>query len=124
MITRDLLLEFVEQDPDVSDWWGGTPEEFAEAPDCDVIATRFANYLADHGIVSRVVKVTMHSPYDDMLGDHYFTVIQGIAVDWTARQFHNVFVSPAGDRLDVDQIPSPLLFLWPGPYPLPTLVAQ
>lgn len=132
MITRQLLMEFLDEDDDAKAW-GGLRDDFVDAPDCDVMADRFANWLGARGIVAGVATVQMSSPYESVLGTHYFTVVHGIAVDWTARQFYNVRgPSFAIDALhgkeryivqDESEIPSPLLFVWPGPYPLPTLEA-
>ena len=113
-------MKFLEQDDDAK-LWGGTPEEFTNAPDCNVLAERFAWWvMANYGKSADVVVVDMVAATDDIGGGpHWFTVIDGVAFDWTARQFHNVLGMP----LAYDEIPSPLLFLWPGPYPLPMLEA-
>jgi hypothetical protein len=124
VITRDLLLRFLEEDDDAK-LWGGAREDFENAPDCDVMAYRFANWLNDHSGIATVVKVEMSSPFDSILGEHYFTVVDGIAIDWTARQFYNVEGRDTWNIVeDESEIPCPLLFVWPGTYPLPTLTAR
>lgn len=116
-------MKFLDEDEDARRW-GGTRDDFADAPDCDVMADRFANWLGEQGIISGVASVRMSSPYEHTLGEHYFTVVRGIAVDWTARQFYNVRGATSLIVNDESEIPCPLLFVWPGPYPLPTLNAE
>lgn len=119
MNLRTLCMAFLDQDDDAKAW-GSTPEEFTDAPDCDVMAKRFAHFAETNGHPAEVVQVNVHAEFEGCTDIHLFTVIDGVAVDWTARQFHNV----EGVNLDASEIPSPLLFLWPGPYPLPTITVQ
>lgn len=122
MNLRDICLTFLEQDDDAKSW-GGEPDDFADAPDCNVMAKRFDRFvMIEYGLSADAVKVKIEARDDSCTDLHWFTVIDGmgVAVDWTARQFHNV----QGMDLDVSEIPSPLLFLWPGPYPLPTITAE
>lgn len=110
-----LINEFLDKDAEVYAW-GSYPEDFADAPDCDIMADRFKEFLALRGVESRAICVRVGS--DDITDLHWFTVTEdGLGVDFTARQFHNV----RGQSLDYDQIPCPLIFLWPGHYPLPGL---
>jgi hypothetical protein len=119
MNLRDLLLEFIDSDPDAASW-GSEPEEFAEAPDCDVMAERFVEFAKADGYEAEVVECDVSAVYESCVDKHWFAVVDGIGVDWTARQFHNV----QGQPLDYSQIPCPLLFVWPGPYPIPTLTLE
>jgi hypothetical protein len=111
-----IVNEFFINDADARDWTSN-PDTFREAPDCDVMAGRFLRHLMLRGISARVVqvKVTADDPMTDV---HYFTVIDdGVAFDFTARQFYSLDGMP----LTYDEIPCPLVFLYPGPYPLPTI---
>lgn len=112
-----LLQEFLHATPDAQMW---LEDDFSEAPDCDVIAHLFLGWALGSGILAQNVTVRMNSPYEATLDEHVFTVLDnGTAIDWTARQFHNC----EGMPLEADQIPVPLIFLWPGDYPLPDLIA-
>lgn len=112
----EIVEEFFFIDDDAK-FWGSDPDQFADAPDCNVMAERFKHFLGVRGIESRVVKVMVRAE-DECTDVHYFTVTsEGVAFDWTARQFHNL----EGMPLAYDQIPCPLAFIWPGPYPLPTI---
>lgn len=111
----DIFEEFTKANAEAR-LWGRQPDEFTDAADCDVVSRAFMWFLRDrYGIDSTVVGV--HATYEGGEDHHFFTVLDecGLAVDWTARQFHNVTDFP----LAHDQIPYPLLFAWPGPYPLP-----
>lgn len=112
---RDLCLRFLAEDEDAQ-LWGQHPDDFSDAPDCDVMTKRFAQFATAEGLPADVVRVELNAPLDTMGGGpHWFAVINGVAFDWTARQFYDVH----GVNFAYDEIPQPLLFLWPGPYPLP-----
>lgn len=88
-----------------------------EFPDCDVMTRRFTTFARALGYdaVTVVAGPPEPQPWYDK---HWFTVIEGCAIDWTARQFYNV----AHDRADwfkPTELPTPLLFAWPGDYPVP-----
>ena len=114
-----MCLAFLAQDDDAKAW-GATPDEFDDAPDCDVMAERFVRFATTHGLTANVVRVKIEATFDGCTDLHWFAVVEGVGFDWTARQFHNV----EGMDLDHSEIPCPLLFLWPGPYPLPTITAE
>lgn len=120
-----LLHDFELLTPEADLWLDAEADDLGEAEDCDVLSDLFATHCRDRGVDARVVAVEMRSEHESMLDVHYVTVlgpapIAGLAVDWTARQFHNA----AGVNLDVAEIPCPLVFPFPGPYPLPTLTAE
>lgn len=116
----NLINRFIKESDDAKAW-GGTPNDFTNAADCDVMSIRFQDFLRGNGIEARVVKAKVFAPHDDMTDVHYFVVTDtGLAFDWTARQFYNL----DGFPLDYDDIPCPLLFAWPGTYPLPLYMEE
>lgn len=112
-----LVAAFVEESVFAQPW---RDLDFEESEDCDVVTAAFVAYASERGLDVEAVKVEMTSPLESMLGEHWFALVDGVAIDFTARQFHNV----AGMPLSAAQIPIPLVFLWPGEYPLPTLTAE
>lgn len=114
---RALVADFVLLNP-IADPWADA--ELEDSEDCDVVSSAFTAHCLARGAEAFTVRVEMTSPFEAILGEHYFTVLGvGVAVDFTARQFHNV----EGVHLDIEEIPFPLVFLWPGDYPLSTLTA-
>lgn len=116
---RDLLLAFAQTDRDAVAWskYRPGPAWQEELPDCDVMADRFTAFALAHGHQARTVEC--HPPQIEPWYDgHWFTVTGDCAIDWTARQFYNV-AENRDDWLDPEIIPTPLVFRWPGPYPIP-----
>lgn len=119
-----LCTRFLESDRDALGWKFAYPDETQwESPDCDVMSDRFLRFARETGRDGFVVRV---ESVDE--GPHWFTVISGIgsepdaAVDWTARQFWNAgHPAPPTDPL---LIPCPLVFEWPGRYPLAVVEFQ
>lgn len=128
-LITDVVTGFIAHHPDLTTPWRTAELEFSE--DCDVLSDAFAAYCRARGLTAETVQVTMSSPLETMLDIHYFTVVTfgpaggcsddgvRLAIDFTARQFHNC----GGMPLDILDIDFPLMFAWPGDYPLPTLTA-
>lgn len=120
----DLCARFLEADRDALGWLHLYPDESEwESPDCDVMSERFIHFSHAAGIPGFIVRA---ESIDE--GPHWFAVIQlpgseqQLAVDWTARQFHNAgFPAPPTDPA---LIPCPLVFEWPGRYPLDVVEFQ
>lgn len=112
-----LIEEFEQLDPDARRWTGSA-EDFEGAERCWEMSRRFSNFLASRGHDSEIVHAVLDSP-DWLVDDHWFTVFDGYAIDWTARQFH--WVEGVVDNEDEDLIYAPQVFAWPGEYPLPPL---
>jgi len=86
------------------------------------MSDRFLGFARARGFEGHLVRA---DSLDE--GQHWFAVVSPLeagpadratatAVDWTARQFHNAgYPAPATDP---DLIPCPLVFDWPGTYPL------
>jgi len=113
-----LCRRFLLEDPDAQGWAFLYPdEEHWESPDCDVMSRRFIDLARSEGFDAHLVHA---SSIDE--GDHWFAVIQlsggtaAIAVDWTAKQFYTA--GHPAPPTDPDLIPCPLVFRWPGRYPL------
>lgn len=119
---RDAVLGFIAADDDAK-LWGMEPDDFTNAPDCDVMSDRFVTFLARYGITGTRLDLTTSSPCDTLVGPYHAVVeVNGICVDWTARQFYNAnYVSGI---LDASQIPCPLLFVRGGQYPIPTIIIE
>jgi hypothetical protein len=116
-----LCARFIRTDRDAWGWAFLYPDESAwESPDCDVMSERFLRLAEAYSFAGFLVRAESHD--DDR---HWFTVVtepgdpaSGIAVDWTARQFYNAVWMAA--PTDPALIACPLLFGWPGRYPLGT----
>ncbi|WP_311245295.1 MULTISPECIES: hypothetical protein [unclassified Microbacterium] len=108
---------FLFEDLDAQGWAFLYPDESEwESPDCDIMSRRFLELARREGLDGELVHVTS---VDE--GPHWFAVLAdsrgvSIAVDWTARQFYNAGY-PASPT-DPELIPCPLIFAWPGAYPL------
>lgn len=113
-----LCEQFLSTDCDAQGWAFLYPDESGwESPDCDVMSRRFLLHVQDAGFDGRLVRALSADE-----GEHWFTIIGApgaehvVAVDWTARQFYNAgHPSPPTDPL---LISCPLVFDWPGAYPL------
>jgi hypothetical protein len=113
-----LCQRFLDSDHDALGWASLYPDESNwESPDCDVMSERFLSMARASGLGGFLVRA---ESLDE--GVHWFVVISGddprpdVAVDWTAKQFWNAgFPAPATDP---SLIPCPLVFEWPGHYPL------
>lgn len=112
-----LCSQFLHEDLDALGWAFLFPDESEwESPDCDVMSERFVDLARREGVAGQLVHV---SSVDD--GSHWFAVLAdgrgtSIAVDWTARQFYNA--GHPAPPTDPELIPCPLIFEWPGTYPL------
>lgn len=114
---RQLVTDFILLS-ELADPWADA--ELEDSEDCNVLAAAFTIHCQARDVDAVTVRVEMSHASESMLGQHFFTVLPGgVAVDFTARQFHNVTDMP----LDVDEIAFPLVFLWPGAFPLPGLTA-
>lgn len=130
----DVVAGFIAHHPNLTTPWRTSELEFSE--DCDVLSDAFTAYCHARGLEAETVCVKMSSPLEAMLDIHYFNVVTfadrfarssvsaphdvvTLAIDWTARQFYNCDGMP----LNIDDIDFPLVFAWPGDYPLPTLTA-
>lgn len=115
----DLVQDFLANDEDARVWleWNGVDPEDRETVDCDVISERFVVWLEAREVTSHLVHVRPLQDTGELYSDHWFVALDyvGLAVDWTARQFHNVPKPSVG----ADTIDCPLVFEWPGIYPLP-----
>ncbi|MET0885678.1 MAG: hypothetical protein ABWX92_04435 [Mycetocola sp.] len=120
----DLCARFLEVDRDARGWASLYPDESEwESPDCDEMSERFLRFAHVAGVPGFLVRA---ESIDE--GQHWFAVVQlpgseqPLAVDWTARQFHNAgFPLPPTDPA---LIPCPLVFEWPGRYPLDVVEFQ
>lgn len=109
---------FLHEDLDAQGWAFLYPDETEwESPDCDVMSARFLELARREGHSGHLV----HAISADE-GPHWFAVISSsdsgrdVAVDWTAPQFFNA--GYPGPPVDPASIPCPLVFDWPGVYPL------
>ena len=111
-----LIEKFRRANKDARDWEraGRVSHEF---PDCDVMSRAFTAFARAEGYGADTIKVGPPSP-EPWYGDHWFTVIDGIGIDWTARQFYNV-AEDMTEWIDPIHIPVPLIFAWPGEFPVP-----
>lgn len=112
---------FLHEDLDARGWAFLYPDESEwESPDCDVMSERFLRLARREGYDGHLIRA---DSVDE--GRHWFTVITfpgrvgGVAVDWTARQFHNA--GHPAPPIDPLRIACPLVFTWPGRYPLSTV---
>ena len=119
-----LCTGFLQADSDAHGWASVYPDESEwESPDCDVMSERFLRHAKAEGFDGFLV----HAESTDE-GQHWFTVVSGpesaraVAVDWTARQFHNA--GHPAPPTDPALIPCPLTFDWPGPYPIDVVEFQ
>ena len=112
-----LTRAFEALDADAARWTMHPDGDFdVELPDCDVMAKRYTAFAIERGHNARTVEC--HPPQPEPWYDgHWFTVIDGQAIDWTARQFYNV-ADDSDEWLDPNDIPTPLVFAWPGHYPI------
>lgn len=112
-----LCDTFLLKDPDAQGWAFLYPDESDwESPDCDVMSARFLAFARSEGYDGYLV----HAESVDE-GDHWFAVVASpghadVAVDWTARQFHNA--GQPAPPTDPRRISCPLVFDWPSTYPL------
>lgn len=114
---RDIIIEFIDRD-DAAKAWGGEPDDFRDTElDCVPVSERFRDLLIEHGREARVVHLEMDCFTDSLVGNHAVVEIEGLYIDWTARQWFDVNQF----RLTYDEIPCPLVFVAGGPYPLPDL---
>ena len=119
-----LCTGFLQADTDARGWASVYPDESEwESPDCDVMSERFLRHAKAEWFDGFLV----HAESTDE-GQHWFTVVldpasaRAVAVDWTARQFHNAgHPAPPSDPA---LIPCPLVFDWPGPYPIDVVEFQ
>ena len=113
---ESLSSRFLDSNQDARGWKFLFPDESDwESPDCDVMSEQFLAFAQAEGFVGHLVRV---DSVDE--GQHWFTVVtvagETIAFDWTARQFYNAgYPAPSTDPA---LIPCPLVFVWPGSYPL------
>ena len=114
----ELLAEFEAAQPAVSRW-AEYPDRVLDdddLPDCDVMSKRFTAFATERGFAARTVEC--HPPTPEPWYDgHWFTVIGNQAIDWTARKFYNV-ADDRDDWIDPQSIPIPMLFEWPGTFPI------
>ena len=116
-----LCDRFLHEDLDAQGWAFLYPDESAwESPDCDEMSRRFLQLARAEGLDGYLIRA---ESLDE--GSHWFTVLalsgsadatDMVAVDWTARQFYNA--DHPRVPADPGSIPCPLVFDWPGPYPL------
>lgn len=105
---------YVGLDADALSWahYGPGSEDEGDLPDCDVMSARLARHLG----AGRVVMLDEDEP---LAGRHWVAVFDtddgAVAVDLTARQFHNV----DGFEVPVATIPCPLVYRFDGGHPLP-----
>ena len=118
-----LCHSFLLEDSDAQGWAFAYPDESEwESPDCDVMSRRFLAFVREEGFDGYLVCA---ESVDE--GEHWFAVIEtpeepSIAVDWTARQFHNA--GHPAPPTDPALIACPLIFDWPGAYPLDVVEFQ
>lgn len=98
-------------------------ESEGDSPDCDEMSARFLDVARREGYTGYIV----HAISVDE-GPHWCAVVSSpdgdrdIAVDWTAPQFFNAgFPEPP---VDPASIPCPLIFDWPGEYPLAAVAIE
>ena len=119
---REVVDTFLAANPDAALWarWAGTDPDDAETADCDVLSEAFVAHAAAAGVQARLVHVEPPTP-QPWYSHHWFAVVETaegeVAIDFTARQFHNV-----DDDMDAWTDPTlievPEVFAWPGPYPV------
>lgn len=114
----EISTRFVETDRDAFGWMHWFPDEMDwESPDCDIMSERFLALAQSEGFDGFLVRADSADE-----GQHWFAVIncpesgKSVAVDWTARQFYNA--GHPAPPTDPELIPCPLVFDWPGQYPL------
>lgn len=118
----EYVKMFATLDPDAVGW-GSTPDEFEEIEaDCHPMSQRFVDFLGRNGIKARVVELELSSHLDPGFVGPYHAVaeVDGLWIDWTARQFHNV----QGFRLEASEIPCPVIWPAGSPYPLPDIIVE
>jgi hypothetical protein len=118
----ELCTRFAAYDLDADGWQNLFPDESDwESPDCDVMSARFLVFAQKAGFEGFLMRADSADE-----GQHWFTVIHdrehAVAVDWTARQFYNAGYPAA--PTDPLLIPCPLVFGWPGVYPLKVVEFQ
>lgn len=104
----EVVLEFSRTNPMVAAWRAHPQELIPDDMDCDVVSAAFADLCAQRGLPALVVRLEPPTPqpwYDE----HYVTVVEGMVIDWTARQFYNA-ASDRRDWSDPDVIPCPLIY--------------
>jgi hypothetical protein len=113
----DLIASFAATNALARAWidssFGNMPDSEA---DCNLVSEAFIVHAAAHGVTARLVHVRPPT-IDPWYSDHWFVEINGTGIDWSARQFYNVNEDEEA-WLDPTEIPVPLLFPWPGEYPL------
>lgn len=110
MTLDGALLRFAQREPLV-DVWRRVPDiddgEDNEA--CETLAPRFTAYALEHDLDARTIKAQFDRPFVDT---HAWTAIRVaddvINVDWTARQFHDLWV-PSQSWLQ--DLPCPLVWV-------------
>lgn len=118
-----LCSAFMAADVDARRWATLYPDESEwESPDCDEMAGRFLHFAKAAGAEGHLYRL---DSVDE--GPHWVAVLESdlgadVAVDWTARQFHNAgYPAPPTEP---SLIPCPLVFDWPGRYPLDVVTFQ
>ena len=86
------------------------------------MSERFAAFLRLFHREAEAVELVAFSVTDPMCGpEHWVTEVDGLWVDWTARQFHNV----EGMDLAYDEIACPTIYVAGNPHhPVPTILAE
>lgn len=111
-----LLNAYIESDPRLEIWRNypditEAQDEYTDAWACEQVSAEFAAFARTHGWQVAVLRAD--SPEHPMAFEHAWVrlIRDGVVsdVDWTARQFHNLF-EPAGHDRDVMDLPWPLVW--------------
>lgn len=109
---QELLDSYIKATPELDLWrrWPYVTEEEADSTDtweCAQVSASFAAHARACGYGAVVVEADMKAP---LAGTHVWTEVQAdgqtVAVDWTARQYHNLWKADGHD-------PAVLRVSWP-----------
>lgn len=114
MPLAELLTAFQEQEP-LLDVWRRYPEitepedSMTDSWACEGVTRDFVEFAQANGWEARAYKVAATNPHADL---HTWAIIyrddEEWAVDWTARQFHNL----NADELDPAALAAPWPLVW------------
>jgi hypothetical protein len=106
-IEADQRLQIWRFYPDITE----LQDEYTDQWACEQVSAEFAAFARARGWEAAVVRGS--EPGHPMAFDHAWVRLtrdgQGTDVDWTARQFHNLF-EPAGRDRNVLSLPWPLVW--------------
>lgn len=105
----EVVLEFSRTNPMVAAWRAHPQELVPDDMDCDAVSAAFADLCARRGLPALVVRLEPTYGPQPWYDEHYVTVVEGMVIDWTARQFYNA-AADKEDWIDPDLIPCPLIY--------------